>query len=670
MRSKKIMALFMTLALLLSIVPLNAIALSTTNINVGTVSGRQGDTVSVSVSVSSGSQMQAFSFSLEYDKDVVEVISATKGNALNATPIINTNVAGKIVFSYAATTPVTSSGAVLDVSFKIKENAPFGQSDLTLIVNEFADGSFATIDYNVKNGQVVVIAPKLEAPAEIQLKEIGDSYAEIMWTGNDDATGYNIYLNGSLYNDSPLTDNVYQFLDLEQNTQYQIQITNLHYTVESDKTEVFAFQTTKTLYDVMFVDWNYNVFDVLEGSVLHTTRVEHGAAAVPPQTPVREGYKFVSWDTDFSNVISDLVIQAQYEPVVCVVLFVDWDGTIISEQTVQYGGSAEAPASPSRNGFVFTTWNKTFNNVTEDIIVQAQYEEITCEHNNIEVQGKVESTCKIAGFAGNIVCTDCGETISIGGELELAEHDYKSVVTNPTPSSQGFTTHTCIVCGDNYIDSYVDYVDENAPQIVVDSKKSMSGKTIDVTISLKNNPGIVSATMRVTYDSNILTLIRVTDAGVLGSTSHKPELINPYTLVWVNDTATSNFTSNGKIVTLTFEVSENVPLGKYPITVAYDYDNYDIYNANAEKVKFVTVNGYIEIIDVMIGDVNSDGLVNNLDRMVLTRYLADWEDYGEDSINSIAADVNSDGLVNNLDRMVLTRHLADWEGYESLPYAN
>ena len=71
---------------------------------------------------------------------------------------------------------------------------------------------------------------------------------------------------------------------------------------------------------------------------------------------------------------------------------------------------------------------------------------------------------------------------------------------------------------------------------------------------------------------------------------------------------------------------------------------------------------------IVIGDVNKDGEVNNLDRATLTRYLANWAEYTEDKINKEAADVNCDGEVNNLDRAILTRHLANWDEYKELPY--
>ena len=517
MKSIKILAILM--ALLTAIAPLSVVAASATNISVGTVSGNRGDTVSVSVSVSSGSTMQAFSFHLLYDKNVVEVVSATKGKVLRATPIINTNVAGKIVFSYAATSAVTSSGTVLDISFKIKEDAPYGQSEIKLIVNEFADGSFATIDHSVHNGQVVVIAPKLEAPAEVQLKELGDIYAEIMWTGNDEATGYNIYLNGSLYNEKPLTDNVYQFMELEQNTKYQVQITSMHYTVESDKTGVFTFQTNKTVYDVMFVDWNFNTLEMVEGSVLYATKAEQGTAVSPPENPVREGYKFIAWDKDFSYVTSDLVIQAQYEPIVCMVTFVDWDGTVLSQQTIPYGGTAEAPAAPSRDGYVFTTWNKAFNNVKEDLTIQAQYEEITCEHVNTKVQGRVDSTCQTPGFAGNVVCVDCGETVSVGGELELADHSYQAVVTPPTSSTQGFTTHTCTVCGDQYVDSYVDPVVKPTLTLKAPTLEFKDMITVNAMFTAENLDDVVEMGM-ITYTKKVEQWSVETAAHVIPGTTY------------------------------------------------------------------------------------------------------------------------------------------------------
>ena len=48
----------------------------------------------------------------------------------------------------------------------------------------------------------------------------------------------------------------------------------------------------------------------------------------------------------------------------------------------------------------------------------------------------------------------CGEKQT--SSLAATGHSYAHVVTDPTCTEQGFTTHTCAGCGDSYVDTYVD----------------------------------------------------------------------------------------------------------------------------------------------------------------------------------------------------------------------
>ena len=66
------------------------------------------------------------------------------------------------------------------------------------------------------------------------------------------------------------------------------------------------------------------------------------------------------------------------------VIFLDWDGTELDRQTVAYGTDATAPADPEREGWRFMGWNVTFTNVTGDLTVTAQYEEINDGLNDAE----------------------------------------------------------------------------------------------------------------------------------------------------------------------------------------------------------------------------------------------------------------------------------------------
>jgi uncharacterized repeat protein (TIGR02543 family) len=57
------------------------------------------------------------------------------------------------------------------------------------------------------------------------------------------------------------------------------------------------------------------------------------------------------------------------------VIFKDYDGTIISEQSVKYGENASVPQTPNkRKGYTFRQWDKSYWNVTQDTIITAEYD--------------------------------------------------------------------------------------------------------------------------------------------------------------------------------------------------------------------------------------------------------------------------------------------------------
>ena len=64
-----------------------------------------------------------------------------------------------------------------------------------------------------------------------------------------------------------------------------------------------------------------------------------------------------------------------------------------------------------------------------------------------------EATAEVPG-AKHKECNTCGETIETS-IIPTSEHNYTSVVTDPTCTNQGYTTHTCEHCGDVYVDNYV-----------------------------------------------------------------------------------------------------------------------------------------------------------------------------------------------------------------------
>ena len=195
-----------------------------------------------------------------------------------------------------------------------------------------------------------------------------------------------------------------------------------------------------------------------------------------------------------------------------------------------------------------------------------------------------------------------------------------------------------------------------------------AGQTVQVPISISDNPGITCMTLDVSYDSSALTLTGVTDGGILGEGTaimHSDNLVSPYRLCWANDTARSNFADDGDIATLTFVIAQDAQLGSYGITVSYDED--EIYSTSGENVKFNVHNSSVEVIDFIYGDVDRNGKVNSRDRTALAQYLAHWVGFDDTSIDLRAADVDLNGKVNSKDRTTLAKHIAKWTGFSSLP---
>ena len=130
-------------------------------------------------------------------------------------------------------------------------------------------------------------------------------------------------------------------------------------------TAQYTPNATIDYYTVTFKDW--------DGTTLKTEQVADGSAATAPANPTRTGYTFMGWDVAFDYITADTVVTAQYSINSYTVTFKDWDYSIIKTETVNYGGAATAPADPIREGYTFTGWDRTFDCITTDTIVRAQY---------------------------------------------------------------------------------------------------------------------------------------------------------------------------------------------------------------------------------------------------------------------------------------------------------
>lgn len=110
--------------------------------------------------------------------------------------------------------------------------------------------------------------------------------------------------------------------------------------------------------------------------VLETQTVEYEAAATAPDTArltPPEGMHFAKWDKDFSKVTESIEVSAVYELNEYTVIFKNGETTLKTEM-VKHGFAATAPNVYDTATKKFVGWDKSFDNVTSDLIVNAKWE--------------------------------------------------------------------------------------------------------------------------------------------------------------------------------------------------------------------------------------------------------------------------------------------------------
>lgn len=95
--------------------------------------------------------------------------------------------------------------------------------------------------------------------------------------------------------------------------------------------------------DTVYVKWTINKYTVtfMDGEkVLETQTVEYEAAATAPKkVPDKATEKFVGWDKPFDKVTSDIIVNAKFETKKFTLTFINFDGTTVHAAEVEYGAS-------------------------------------------------------------------------------------------------------------------------------------------------------------------------------------------------------------------------------------------------------------------------------------------------------------------------------------------
>ena len=163
---------------------------------------------------------------------------------------------------------------------------------------------------------------------------------------------------------------------------------------------------------------------------------------------------------------------------------------------------------------------------------------------------------------------------------------------------------------------------ESVAAVMVEETWGNPGKTVDLDIVISENPGILGATITVSWDES-LTLVADASGEAFNHmtyTSPSRYIASGTNFIWFGNEVKEAI--DGTILTLTFEVSETAQNNDVlPVRVSYTYGT--VVDQNNKDVALSIADGHIRVITYRPGDVTGDGRVNALDLVRLSQYISD-----------------------------------------------
>ena len=262
----------------------------------------------------------------------------------------------------------------------------------------------------------------------------------------------------------------------------------------------------------------------------------------------------------------------------------------------------------------------------------------------------VEPDCVNSGNIHYWACQNCGQCFEDAECTKVIS--YESTIRDAT--GHIFVNGACTVCGTE------DPAYQTNAVIEAGSLTTYPGDTIKVPISVRNNPGISSIKLTVTYDPAVLGYKGCTFNEELTSIAGSQTVVNDtqsgkVVLSWV--VANAAYTdAEGDIVVLDFEVKSVAENTSSPVSISYEPES--TFDNNLVDKKFLIKNGTVQVNTIRPGDINGDGKVDVDDALLLLNYTCGLRT--DEVVGN--PDVNGDGAVNNKDVVILLRYIAEVEG--------
>lgn len=183
-----------------------------------------------------------------------------------------------------------------------------------------------------------------------------------------------------------------------------------------------------------------------------------------------------------------------------------------------------------------------------------------------------------------------------GTVLKTEKVEFKTSASAPeAPSREGYEfagwdKDYSVVTKDLVV--IAEYIRITETTFVVDSvTATRNTKTVDVKVSVENNPGILGMAFSINYDEETLKLVNCENGVALSSlTFQEPnKLCNGCNFVWYG--SETGGVMDGEILLLTFELPNEISQGSYPITIEHKERN--IYDGDCDMINPIVKSGAI-----------------------------------------------------------------------------
>ena len=455
-------------------------------------------------------------------------------------------------------------------------------------------------------------------------------------------------------------------------------------------------------YNIVFVDHENETTEMKE--------LYFGDPIPAPEVEPVYGKEFSHWegisDTESNVVNGSKIITAVWNTNTYTVKFCDLDGNVLERETqeVAYGEAAELP-DPIIDGGVVYPWDTTGDswwNVTKDMtiypysyttntlsapitdVATGDYDEYLLVNLEADENSKIyystyyeiteedaERYVELQQQGETISLFSTGETSGEDGEISDNEsmdadtmlQEMISEFTETIPITYSTVIYAFTVDEDGNISTISSFeynINEYEPeeekfvpaddveQITMPSVVAKPGETVEVPLTLKNNPGVKNLSLILGYDAENLELVSVTNGEVFANSEFSKDTREDGSckLEWLTTTENTN---NGILATLTFKAKENS--GEF--NIGFD----EVTSSDGEEEEyFAVVDGTVANVgkDVLVGDTNGDGEITYADAILLIRH-----DIGFTSLSDYQksiSDVNGDGEVDFADAIKVLRY--------------